>query len=199
MSDLEYLINELTSGDENRAEISARSFPDYGAAGLEALVNLLSAPDPDIRWWAVRALAAFDPGEQPVASDRIIQALQDADSSVQACAAVGLRENPSPKAIPHLIELLSHPDHLVARLAGDALVALNKKATPALVETINQFADDHSAAKVEAIRALALIGDPASISTLFQTWENGSSMVQHWAEKGLNDMGIGMAFFDPGS
>jgi HEAT repeat protein len=198
MQKLDNLIDELLSGDENRAERSARSFPTYGAAGLHALSALVSQQDPDTRWWAARALAAFDQVEHPQAADFLIKALQDPDASVQACAAVGLREKPSFAAIPALIQLLSHTDKLLARVAADALIALQKSATPALVDLVEKSTDDHNNAKVEAVRALALIGDPTSISTLFKVWENGSSMVQHWAEKGLNDMGIGMAFFDPG-
>jgi HEAT repeat protein len=124
--------------------------------------------------------------------------LKDVDAAVRACAAVGLRERPAPEAVPALIDLLAHEDQLLARLAGDALAALEKQASPALIEYLGAQGDTHSIGKVEAVRALALIGDPASISALFQAWENGSIMVQHWAEQGLNDMGIGMAFFDPG-
>jgi HEAT repeat protein len=197
MQYLDKLIDELLCGDENRAERSARSFPTYGEEGLQVLATLFSQPEPDARWWAVRALAAFDSVEYPQAGDVLISALQDSDVSVQACAAVGLRKNPSPAAIPNLIELLSHSDKLLARVAGDALVAQGKSATPVLVNLVEDLVADHNTAKVEAVRALALIGDPASISTLFTVWDKGSSMVQHWAEKGLNDMGIGMAFFDP--
>lgn len=199
MQELNQLIDDLNNGDENRAEKSARSFPTYGKEGLQVLGALFTDPDPDTRWWAVRSIAAFNPNEHPEASSYLIKALSDPDSSVQACAAVGLRERPSPAAIPQLIKLLSHTDQLVARVAGDALIALNKTATSALVDLTDQLVDDHNITKVEAVRALAMIGDPASISTLFRIWENGSSMVQHWAERGLNNMGIGMAFFDPGA
>jgi HEAT repeat protein len=199
MQELNQLIDDLNNGDENRAEKSARSFPTYGKEGLQVLGALFNDPDPNTRWWAVRSIAAFNPTEHPEASGYLIKALSDPDSSVQACAAVGLREKPSPVAIPQLIRLLSHTDQLLARVAGDALIALNKAATPALVDLTDQLVDDHNITKVEAVRALAMIGDPASISTLFRIWENGSSMVQHWAERGLNDMGIGMAFFDPGA
>jgi HEAT repeat protein len=198
MQKLDKLIDELLCGDENRAERSARSFPIYAEEGLQTLATLFTQSDPNTRWWAVRALAAFDPIEHPKSAEFLIKALQDPDSSVQACAAVGLREKPSPAAIPSLIKLLSHTDQLLARVAGDALIALKNAATPALMALVESLVDDHNTAKVEAVRALALIGDPASISTLFKIWESGSSMVQHWAEKGLNDMGIGMAFFDPG-
>lgn len=197
MQKLDKLLDELLCGDENRAERSARSFPIYGEESLQALAALFSQPDPDTRWWAVRALAGFDPVEHPQAAVFLIKALQDPDSSVQACAAVGLREKPSPAAIPGLIKLLSHKDQLLARVAGDALIALKNEATPSLVTLIEGLGNDHNTTKVEAARAMALIGDPASISTLFKIWESGSSMVQHWAEKGLHDMGIGMAFFDP--
>jgi HEAT repeat protein len=198
MIPLNDLIENLVCGDDHRAEESARSFPAYGEDGLQALKILFAQPEADVRWWALRALAGFSPTEYPEASRILVDGLQDPEISVQTCAAVGLREQPNPEAVPHLIKLLEHEDTLLARTAGDALIALKKSATPALVEMVQGQLEDHSNAKVEAVRALAMIGDPASISTLFKAWEQGSSMVQHWAERGLNDMGIGMAFFNPG-
>lgn len=199
MQPLDQLIENLTSGDDHRAEASARSFPDYGEAGLNALVDLYQQPDADLRWWAVRAMAAFDVIKYPQASKVLVSALGDSDLNVMACAAVGLRERPVVEAIPELIKKLAHEDKLIARLAGDALAALEKSASPALVEFLGQEEALPHAARVEAVRALAKIGDPAAIGPLFEVWENGSSMMQYWAERGLHDLGIGMAFFDPGA
>jgi hypothetical protein len=198
MQSLEQLVENLLSGEDHRAEESARSFPVYHNSGVETLLEIFRHPEADHRWWALRALACFPAGDFPAAGDCLIKGLADPDLSVQNCAAVGLREQPTPEAVPHLVALLKHEDKLLARLAGDALAVLEKEASPALKEFVEGQGEKHSNGKVEAVRALALIRDPASISTLFHVWESGSSMVRHWAERGLNDMGIGMAFFDPG-
>ncbi|MEN8241925.1 MAG: HEAT repeat domain-containing protein, partial [Chloroflexota bacterium] len=79
----------------------------------------------------------------------------------------------------------------------DALVALEGRAVEALTHRF-EAGDDQAIGKTEAVRALALIGDPRSISTLFAAWENGSQMQRHWAERGLGNMGVGMEFFKPG-
>ena len=46
------------------------------------------------------------------------------------------------------------------------------------------------------MRALAEIGDPDAIGALFKVFQEEAGMMQHWAEQGLERMGIGMVFFD---
>ena len=197
MTSLEHAVQELISGNENRAEASARSFASYGAQGIEALNQSINRSEADARWWAVRAAAEFDPAEFPKAAHLMLYGLDDPDPGVQTCAAVALRQRPTPAAIPFLIDLLSTPDQLLRRTVSDALVALEGRAVEALIQHL-QTGDVQPRGKTEAVRALALIGDPQSISTLFAAWERGSQMQQHWAERGRSSMGVGMEFFDPG-
>jgi HEAT repeat protein len=105
-----------------------------------------------------------------------------------------LSEQPSEAAIPDLIALLEDEDHLLARLAGDALIALGSLALPQLIQTLES---GHPAAQIEAARALALIGDINAIAALFAAWQGDSAMVQYWAEIGFEKMGVGMQFFAP--
>jgi len=141
----------------------------------------------------VRALTEFD--EERV-SNLLILALDDADPGVQAAAALGLRQHPAETAIPKLLEKLGGEDQLLSRLMRDALVALGTKSTPHLIEILENEASSHTA-RLEAVRALAHIEDPASIGALFKIYNDGSSLMQYWAEEGLTRMGIGMMFFDP--
>ena len=194
MPSLEQLLADLTSGEELRAETAAVHFVVLGEPAFTALSNLSQDPNPDNRWWALRALSEFT--EYDVSSI-FLQALSEPNQEIQACAAVGLRLHPNPLAIPTLISLLGHPEQLLSRLAGDALIALGQNATQALIEVIDSPEKNSQRARLEATRALAEIKDPASISTLFKMFQEGSSMMQHWAEEGLNNMGIGMVFFDP--
>ena len=39
--------------------------------------------------------------------------------------------------------------------------------------------------------------DPLAIGALFSVLGDPSSIVTYWAEKGLEDLGVGMVFFQP--
>ncbi|NIW44825.1 MAG: hypothetical protein GWN14_08750 [candidate division Zixibacteria bacterium] len=193
MPSLDQLLADLTSGDEPRAETAAVQIVSVGKQAFDALVRLSQHPNPDTRWWALRALSEFSvPDPSPI----FIKALTDTVPEVQACAALSLRLHPNPESIEFLLALLEHQDQLLARLAGDALAAIGFEATKPLIERVEEEHYSHLT-RLEAVRALAVIQDPTSISTLFKMYQDGSSMMQHWAEEGLNRMGIGMVFFDP--
>jgi HEAT repeat protein len=194
MSDpLDDLLADLTSGDEPRAEAAAVQFHTHGEKAFYMLAAMLASEEPDHRWWALRALNEFD--EKRVAS-LLLLGLDDPDPGVQAAAALGLRTHPNKKAVPRLLEKLGDPDQLFSRLCRDALAALGTTATPHLIKLLEDPKASHTA-KLEAVRALAEIQDPNSISALFKVYQEGSSLMQHWAEEGLSNMGIGMVFFDP--
>ncbi len=191
MSDLQGLIADLTSGDDARAEASIPALTVLGETAIESLLELLDAPIPDRRWWAVRALAAFP---QASAGDGLCRALRDPDISVRQCAAVGLREQPTPKALTPLIDALRDPDRLLRRTAGDALAALGPEASAALAKASK---DPDPSVRIEAVRALAQMRHPDAIEPLFRAIDDPSSVVVHWAEEGLDRLGIGMIFFKP--
>lgn len=193
MTDLKTLLADLTSGDEPRAESAAVQFVSFGKKGFYALAALTASEDPDHRWWALRALTEF---EEPRVSNLLRLALNDPDPGVQACAALGLRLHPNEAAIPDLLRLLGNKDKLLSRLGRDALAGLGTAATPHLIPLLEEETTPH-AVKLEAIRALAEIEDPASISLLFKLSQSGSGLLTHWAEVGLERMGVGMVFFAP--
>ena len=191
MNDFQSLIPNLTSGDDEVAEQAVIQIAALGETALPALFSLWDSADPDKRWWALRALAVIAHPEVP---PRLQAALHDPDTAVRQCAALGLSEQPSAAAIPDLTALLADKDRLLARLAGDALIATGNEALPALLTTLESGTQP---AKIEAARALALIGDQDAIPALFKAWQDGSAMIQHWAEEGLDRMGVGMQFFKP--
>jgi hypothetical protein len=39
--------------------------------------------------------------------------------------------------------------------------------------------------------------DPAAISDLFTALDDPSPIVEHWAQRGLDGLGVGMVFFAP--
>lgn len=189
MSTLGELISDLTSGDNQRAERAAIELPEQGKQGLEALKGLLHSKDPDKRWWAARALAGF---QDPQAGALVTAALNDPDISVCHCAVISLRKRPHPPAVPKLVGVMSSDDALLARLAADALAATGASAVEPLIAALD---GESATARVEAARALALIGDTRAIPALFKLLNSDSIALQHWANEGLDKMGVGMSFF----
>lgn len=189
--DLDGLLADLFSGDDLRAETAAEALQYFGARAISKLKPYLASPEAETRWWAARALAEISDPEVP---QLLVNLLDDPEPAVRQCVALGLRQQASEVAVVPLTKALGDEDPLVRRLAGDALVSLGEAAVPALVE---QLASGKPGAQLEATRALALIGDTRAVPALYQIWENGSTMMQYWAEEGLQRMGIGMVFFKP--
>ncbi len=191
MDDIEALIADLTSGDDQLAEETLHSLAQLGEVALQSLLELLKSKDPDHRWWAVRSLTYFN---SPVAGEGLVSALSDPELSVQYCAALSLRYSPTPLAVPNLIKVLESKDRLLARLAGDALTAIGLDAIPALEEVLQS---SPPASRGEAARALAKMGIPDVIPVLYSAAEDSSSIVQYWVEEGFERLGVGMVFFKP--
>jgi len=192
MGALGELLRNLTSGDSLRAEQAALELPIHKEAALKELSHLITSKNADARWWAARALAGF---AQPAAGDLLASALADPDASVCQCAALALSKRPHAAAIPVLIANLQADDLLLARLAADALVALGAPAVEPLIAALET---DRQNGKVEAARALALIGDTRGVPVLFKLLDSDSVVLEHWASEGLEKMGVGMSFFAPG-
>lgn len=185
-------MGDLTSGDDARAERVVPHLSAFGDAAIDALLSLMKSDNLDHRWWAVRALAEF---EQPSARNGLCRALSPRNPpAVRQCAAMGLREHPTAGALPALIAALQEKDRILSRLASDALAALGPSAIPELQKAIRS---SDPAVRIQAVRALALMKEPGTIGTLFSVLEDPSSLVTYWAEKGLEDLGVGMVFFEP--
>jgi HEAT repeat protein len=193
--ELEALLAALAGGDE-AAEAAVRTLaalaPAESAAAFERLAESAAWPDPERRWWAVRAMAALahiDP------LPALIAALRDPDAAIRQCAALGVRMRPDLRAVAALITCLADSDALTARLAADALVAIGPEAAPTLIEALSGN-DLQPAARLGALRALAAIGDTRAIPALFAALD-GSTLEEYWASQGLERMGVGMSFFKP--
>jgi HEAT repeat protein len=185
------LLAELVSGDDERAEAAALQIAAFGVESLPVLNILLSSPNPDARWWATRTLATIDDRST---TPMLLKALRDPDDGVRMCAAVALRERPDPTATPALITLLGSRNPTLGRLAADALVAIGKAATPSLVAV---FENGSQAECLNAVRALSKIGDARAIPALFKALDHDSVVIQHLADKGLENLGVSMSFFEP--
>jgi HEAT repeat protein len=150
----------------------------------------MESNDSDIRWWAVRTLSQnLNP---PTAW--LLQALQDPAPEVRQCAALGLCSHPSDESIPSLIVALADADTMVSNLATNALVAIGAEAVPFLLESLKT---SPQAARINAMRALADIRDYRAVQAMMSALEEDSMLMQHWAEEGLERLGLNMVYLDP--
>lgn len=191
MGQIERLLDDLLSGDDAAAEAAVPALAHLGRPILDRLLPMLQAPDPDRRWWATRCLAEID---LPEARAALRAGLHDDAASVRQCAALGLRQSPMTEAIPDLSDALESGEALTMRLAADALAACGPGAIPALAKAA---ASSDPAVRIEAVRALAALRDPAAIPALYRALEDRSSLVGHWAEQGLDRLGLEMVYFRP--
>src|SRR5512135_3363724 len=103
MDDVDNLLKDLTSKNDEMAEAAVRKLSAHGPEAVPVLQELLGSSDADTRWWAVWALGEI---KDPRVPALLRQALHDPDAAIQQCAALALRQQPDPQAIPDLIELL---------------------------------------------------------------------------------------------
>ncbi|MFZ5902120.1 MAG: HEAT repeat domain-containing protein [Chloroflexota bacterium] len=190
MPALDDLLAELTSGDESRAEAAVPALAKLGAQAVAALARLLDSPDADSRWWAVRALASHP----DLDVDLLLRALADAAPEVRQAAALGLCSHPHERAIQPLVRALSDADSLAADLAAKALVAVGRPAVESLIEVQK---DANMSARILSMRALAEIADPRAVPVMMSAIEGESSMLYHWAEVGLERLGLNMVYLKP--
>lgn len=190
MSNLDALLADLTSGDEARAEGAVPGLVELEQEAFPSLRDLLKSADADQRWWALRTLA-----QAPQArTEWLLPLLNDPAPEVRQAAALGLCSHPAETAIRPLVQALSDADSLVSGLACNALVEIGKPAVPSLLEISK---DAPQRARINAIRALAEIADFSAIPTLMSALEDDSVMVQHWAEEGLERLGLNMIYINP--
>jgi len=190
VSILDGLLADLTSGDETRAENAVPGLVELGEDAFPSLRDLLNSDDADHRWWALRTLAQ-SPQSQ---TEWLLPFLDDSSPEVRQAAALGLCNHPDETAIRPLIQALSDADTMVSDLARSALVVVGKPAIPSLLEVSK---DVPQRARINALRAIAEIGDYSAIPTLMAALEDDSVMMQHWAEEGLERLGLNMMYLKP--
>ncbi len=188
-------LRALDEKNDEQAEAAAVKFAALPAerAGevLQEFAGLLTSPEVDTRWWATRAIAALSSSQVP---GHLIRILGDKDASVRQCAVLGLINHPDAQSILALVASLADGDGLVARLASDALVKIGEAAVLPLLEVLGNGA---WSARLEAVRALANIGDQRSIPALYAILDEDSALMEYWAIEGLERMGVGMMLFSP--
>jgi HEAT repeat protein len=190
VSSLQDLLDDLTSGNETRAERAVPALIELGQEAFPALLDLTRASEADHRWWSLRVLA-----QSPLAqAEWLIPFLSDPAREVRQCAALGLAIKPSENAVPSLIQALSDGDSMVSSLAVNALVKIGGAAVPPLIEVVKQAPQS---ARIYALRALAEIRDHRAIPVMMKVMEEDSALLQHWAKEGLDRLGLDMVYIKP--
>ena len=190
MSTLDELLADLTSGDETRAEDAVPGLVDLGEDAFPALRDMLKADDSDHRWWALRTLAQSPQAQ----TEWLLPLLNDSVAEVRQAAALGLCSHPDETAIRPLVRALNDTDSLVSGLACNALVVIGSLAVPSLIKIPK---DAPQTARINAVRAMAEIADHSAIPALMSALEDDSILVQHWAEEGLERLGLNMIYLKP--
>jgi len=190
VSNLDSLLADLTSGDETRAEEAVPELVALGEQAFPALRAQLKSADADQRWWALRTLASAP----QALTEWLLPFLGDSALEVRQAAALGLCSHPDETAIRPLVRALGDADSMVSSLACSALVAIGKAAVPSLIEIPK---DAPHMARINAMRALAEIADHSAIPALMAALEEDSVMMQHWAEEGLERLGLNMVYLKP--
>lgn len=191
MSNLQELLGELLSGDESRAENAVPALIEFGGDAIPALMDLTRSPDVDSRWWAIRTLA-----QSPLLRTEwlIPFLLNDSAPEVRQCAALGLGTQADESSIQPLVTALSDADSMVGNLAMHALVKIGQKSVPSLIECVK---NKPQSARILALRALAEIKDHRAIPVMMQVMDEESVLLQHWAQTGLERLGLDMVYIKP--
>jgi len=187
---LESLLDDLTSGDEARAEAAVPPLIEIGETAVPALLELTHSPNVDVRWWGLRVLAA----SPHLKTEWLIPFLNDPAPEVRQCAALGLAGKPDERAVEPLIRALNDEDSMVASLAANALVKTGGPAVPSLIETVKTGPQSQ---RIHALRALAEIRDHRAIPVMMQVMQEDSALLQHWAQEGLERLGLDMVYIKP--
>ncbi len=192
MPTLADLLRDLTGGNESLAETAAAEIAKLGPAAIPALSSYLNSPDPDQRWWALRALAQIP--QTPAGC--FMEKLSDPWVEVRQAAALALVMHPQEAAIAPLLEALKDEDRLVGTLAAKALAEIGKPAVPPILAALT--ADAQPAVRIHLMQVLAEIRDPRSIPVMMKAMEEDSALLNHWAEEGLERLGLDMVYIKPG-
>ena len=196
MNNLESLLNDLISGDEARAEAAVAPLIGLGEDAVPALQELTQSSNVDSRWWALRVLAA----SSHLQSEWLVPFLSDPAPEVRQCAALGLAGKPDERAVEPLVRALNDEDSMVATLAANALVKTGSPAVPSLIDVAKRSTIEGSGSqsrRIHALRALAEIRDHRAIPVMMQVMQEDSALLQHWAQEGLERLGLDMVYIKP--
>lgn len=190
MTSLQDLLDDLHSGDEDRAEAAVPALLSIDTDAIPALLEMTLSQEADSRWWALRVLA----GSPQCQSRWLVPFLNDPAPEVRQCAALGLAVKPEESTIQALVAALNDNDSMVGSLAANALIKNGGAAVPALIDVVKHGSRSQ---RIHALRALAEIKDHRAIPIMMQVMQEDSALLQHWAQEGLERLGLDMVYIKP--
>jgi HEAT repeat protein len=198
VSTLEHLLEALVSGDEARAEAAIPQLVELGETAIPGLVELTKSVDVDTRWWGLRALASTPHS----GTDLLVPFLNDPAPEIRQCAALGLAIKADESATEPLVRALSDEDSMTSSLAVNALIKIGNPAVPSLIEAVKRRPESvegsgSQSQRIHALRALAEIKDHRAIPVMMQVMQEDSALLQHWAQEGLERLGLDMVYIKP--
>jgi HEAT repeat protein len=111
-----------------------------------------------------------------------------------------LSGKPDESGVEPLVRALSDEDSMVATLAANALVKIGSPSVPSLIEAVKRPAAEEAGSqsrRIHALRALAEIRDHRAIPVMMQVMQEDSALLQHWAQEGLERLGLDMVYIKP--
>lgn len=177
------LRRAIAAQDDDACEVIAHALAVRSEA-LSLLRPLLAEGDANMRWWAVRAMAAAG---DLAAAPWLIQALDDPDEAVRCAAALALGQLQAQEAIPALAARLADESGWVRQSAADGLALIGEAAVPALAEALH---DERDGVRVRAAYALNKIRSPQAAKLLFQALNDANVLVRTYAGEALEGMGL---------
>jgi HEAT repeat protein len=195
---LQDLLNELTSGSDERAEKVIPLMVEMGMEVIPKLLELTRSQSEDQRWWAVRALAA----SPHTRTEDLLPLLKDPAPQVRAATALALGFHPNEIAVSALVEALADEDPLTAGLAGNSLTKVGAPAVTKLIEVMQSGTESGQnktplKIRILVLRTLAEIRDHRAIPVLMKSMDEESAVLQYWAQMGLERLGLDMVYIKP--
>jgi HEAT repeat protein len=182
-------LDDWFSGDDARMTAALGRITE---ADLPALREAAASREPETRALAATALGAIK-SEDALAA--LLPLSADPDATVRAAAFHALGQQRAAEAVTPLLFALSDRSPYLARLAADALIQIGEPAVLPLIEALDHEVEPR--VRVNLARALALIADARAIPALFRALDDESHLVEHWADAGLEKMGVGQVYFKP--
>ncbi len=166
------------------------SYANDAAEAVPLLIGACLDANDDVRRAAIVALGKIGP-PAAAATERLVELLANQDVSIRSDAAQALgRIGPDAQdAIPHLIAALENVDYHYSRTAATALGQMAPHAIEPLIATATK--SEHRQARIEATRALGLIGADAkaAVAPLLALLADEDAELANHAETSLRRIG----------
>jgi HEAT repeat protein len=177
------LVEGLTSPDALVRARTAEALGNIGAAAEPAAHALVQAAEDDndrVRAKAVKALGKIGAGAAQAALPKLLRALRDPDTWVQALAAEALGEmgESADQAIPALTRSLAHPNAQVRYHAAESLGKLGRTAESALPALQNACGDADAGVRAVAICALGEVAPSLAETQVRQACRDADPQVR---------------------